>query len=516
MWKDSWKNLAKKVGLLATFSCCLLQSSFLWGNEKEFLEDYRTTLRTTWSSWYPYSYLKIKSLPSSLTGLDIRLVEALSKILHIKIIYRPLSWDKTLNALQEGNIDFVTGASFSEERAVYAYYSDPYRFEENSLFVLRKNASHFRFKSVDELIQYLKNNKFRLGIKEGVIFASPELNHFIANKENAENFIFVKDEKDSLDKLLEDEIDGFLADRIVGSSLIWHLKKNKLVSEHYFGLKTKIHLIFSKKTTTPETVAKFNKAIQMMHEDGTFEDIIAWYLYPVILLETVETPWFRAIDLLGTIFFSISGILIANSLNASFLAAFVYALLPSVGGGLFRDVLFGQRPEVLSSPMHMIVVLLTVIIGYSLVKWFNKFEKIGITGERPELYQKIYGHLQFILTVCDALGLAAFTVTGVLISLMAKVHPLWLWGPFFAFLTGAAGTIIRDILSKRSKLEDIEGEAYSEIALIWGLFLSLGLIYNIDDIQKDVIQDLILVTIAGTFLSRLAIYFFKVPNVYFK
>lgn len=510
-----WQKLMKIVCLLATFSWLCFSSACLFANET-IVEDYREILRTTWSPWYPYSYLQIKSLPSSLTGLDIRLVEALSKILHKRIIYRPLTWDKSLTALEDGNIDFITGATYSADRQAYVYYSEPYRFEENSLFVLRKNTRLYRFKSDIDFINYMKKNKFRLGVKKGVIFASEQINQFLAEKENAEHIVFVNDELDSINQLIDNQIDGFLADRIVGSSLVWHLKKNKLISEHYFGMKTKIYFMFSKKSTTPELVNQFNHAIRKMHEDDTYEDIVAWYLYPVILLETVETTWFHAIDILGTIFFSISGILIANARNSSFLAAFVYAWLPSIGGGIFRDVLFGQKPEALISPLNTLIVFFTVLLGFIVVKVSNKIKKMGLLPEKFYMHDKIYGHLQLILTVCDAFGLAAFTVTGVLISLMAKVHPLWLWGPFFAFLTGAAGTIIRDILSKRSKLEDIEGDIYSEIALIWGLFLSLGLIYNTYDIQKDVIQDLILITITGTFLSRVAFYFFKVPNVYFR
>ena len=45
----------------------------------------------------------------------------------------------------------------------------------------------------------------------------------------------------------------------------------------------------------------------------------------------------------------------------------------------------------------------------------------------------------------DALGLAAFTVIGVVVAVESRSNPLWLWGPLLAALTGAGGGIIRRV-----------------------------------------------------------------------
>lgn len=474
-------------------------------------------LKTGWQEWYPYQYLKNRTISTSLTGLDIRLVNALAKEIHQKIEYKRISWPETLEGLKTGTIDFAYDAAYSKEREAYAYYSKPYRTEEDSLFVLRRKSKLYTFETVEEFLNYVKKKRFRFGANRGVLYTNSEINDFINDPANAEYILPIEDKLDALSKLLNNEIDGFLIDRIAGSALILESKYGFLVSEHNLNVKAPIYLIFSKKTVPVETVLAFNRAIDKLSMDANYQKIITWYLYPVILLRTVHENWFKMLDILGTVFFSISGVLIARSLNVSIFAAFVYAVLPSIGGGIVRDVIFSQRPvDVLTTPLYIAIVYSTVIIGFAISKFLDRTEKHPIHNRLKPFYKKISSHLSFVLMICDALGLAAFTVTGVIVSLVAKAEPLWLWGPFFSFLTGAAGTIIRDILSKNRKLADIEGEIYSEIAILWGLFLSIGLLFNSNNISPDFIQNLVLITVAGAFFTRLLVYYFKVPNVYFK
>jgi hypothetical protein len=40
--------------------------------------------------------------------------------------------------------------------------------------------------------------------------------------------------------------------------------------------------------------------------------------------------------------------------------------------------------------------------------------------------------------------------------------------------------------------------------------------FNANNIQPDFIRNLIFITIAGVFVTRLLIHYFKVPNVYFR
>jgi polar amino acid transport system substrate-binding protein len=111
-----------------------------------------------------------------------------------------------------------------------------------------------------------------------------------------------------------------------------------------------------------------------------------------------------------------------------------------------------------------------------------------------------------LLVICDRLGLATLSVAGVMTSLMARA----------AFLTASFGTILRDLICKNERLEDVVGEINSEVGIAWILFLSLALIYNANNIQADLVRNLILITITGVVVTRLLIHYFKVPNVYFR
>lgn len=205
------------------------------------------------------------------------------------------------------------------------------------------------------------------------------------------------------------------------------------------------------------------------------------------MLQTTGESWFKILDVLGTIFFAISGVLIAYSLNQTLLAALVYGILPSMTGSILRDVIFNRRPvESLESPNLLLICVFTVLIVYLWILGFTKLvqhERFQKSNALKRAITVAHGHLKQILVICDALGLATLTVSGVMISLMARAEPLWLWGPFFAFLTGTFGTIIRDILSKKEHLEEVVGEPYSEVAIVWGLFFSFALIWNANHIR---------------------------------
>lgn len=474
-------------------------------------------LKTSWETAYPYKYLKNPAYPSSLTGLDVQLIKALAKEAEQKVQFQPYAWQQAVRAIEAGTLDFISGATYSAERAQYAFFSKAYRFEENAVFVLRDKMKTYSFDNTKTFLAYIKKNPFRLGVKAGALFADDEINGFVRDPNNAALVITVLNEEEALKQLLQGKIDGFLADRIVGSALIWQAKEGDKVAEIPLNMKVPVYLMFSKKTVSAETVDRFNKAIDNLKQASTYDNITSWYIYPVILLHSINANWFKVIDILGIIFFSISGVLIAYSVNASLIATFLYAFLPSLGGGLLRDIIFNKRPvDALVSPLSISIVIFIVLLGSLLIKVYDKIAERRIKKQLSYYHQKFHSHFKLILTTCDGLGLAAFTVSGVIISLVAKVEPLWLWGPFFAFLTGAFGPIVRDILSKREKLAEIEGEIYSEIAIVWGLFLSVALTLTSHDVHPELIQNLVFMTVAGVFLTRMLIYFLRVPNVYFR
>ncbi len=108
-----------------------------------------------------------------------------------------------------------------------------------------------------------------------------------------------------------------------------------------------------------------------------------------------------------------------------------------------------------------------------------------------------------LIEVFDAIALAAFTVTGVVVVLDTSAQPLWLWGPIAAVLTGSFGGLMRDMFRHDRVVANLRGELYPEIAAVWGVALALFLEWEGERLQPDEIRLGVIVTILGAFLTRM-------------
>lgn len=462
-------------------------------------------LTTGWYSLDPYQFEDVSTGIPFLTGLDIALVAAILKKIGYEANYEPVSWKQHQEDLKTGARDFAPGATKTAEREAFVYFSKPYRFEENALFVLKGNPSDFDGSSIESFLKNLTEKKKKIAVINGFIYADPRVNDWIANPQNQDLILPLSSDEDSLDALLSGKVQGVLSDRLVGSTIIWRKDLGDQIESINLHIRTPIYLMFSKKTTTPEFVAKVNQAIDSLKETQKYQEIIRAYLYPVLLLQTVSALWFQIVEVIGIIAFALSGILIAYRQNATLFGAFLFALMPSLGGGIVRDVIFQRDPVgILRSPLYLGVVILTVLIGMLVIRVMQRQ-----TRKRKTVSLTPSTSVTFLM-LTDALGLASFTVTGVIVSVLAQVEPLWLWGGFFAIVTAVGGGIIRDILSGGKVIVALHGGLYAEIAVFWGGALSLFLIYQSNNVEVDPIKYAVTITIFGVFITRVLCYFFKV------
>ncbi len=191
-----------------------------------------------------------------------------------------------------------------------------------------------------------------------------------------------------------------------------------------------------------------------------------FFLAPAVLEnleQVVNMRWFYYLDLLGTFAFAVAGFLKAHQHKYDYFGAFMLSALPAVGGGTLRDVIVGGErhpPFIFNDPTYLYIVFGVVIIG-------TVFSKTVLASNRKtELLQKL-------LNLFDTVGLAAFTVIGVKVALVAQLD--WFWAPILAAMTCAGGGILTDIvLAKESDV--LKGELYEEVAAIGGLVL-IGLLW---------------------------------------
>ena len=74
--------------------------------------------------------------------------------------------------------------------------------------------------------------------------------------------------------------------------------------------------------------------------------------------------FYLTIDILGTIAFAISGVLVAMEKKLDMFGVFIIAFVTAIGGGTLRDVIIGNTPVVwLRNHTYLLVVLGAVVFA---------------------------------------------------------------------------------------------------------------------------------------------------------
>lgn len=165
---------------------------------------------------------------------------------------------------------------------------------------------------------------------------------------------------------------------------------------------------------------------------------------------SLTDPFFWA-DIIGVVFFALSGAMVAVRKNLDLLGLFIASNLTALGGGVIRDLIVDRTPLSFSLIYPSLTVLIT-LIGFIFFKWF----------QHVELEKRTY----FVLS--DSIGLVAFSVAG---ALVAITHEFNLFGVVvLAFTTAVGGGIIRDVMINELPAVLIS-DFYGTIAILTALLL---------------------------------------------
>lgn len=135
--------------------------------------------------------------------------------------------------------------------------------------------------------------------------------------------------------------------------------------------------------------------------------------------------FYLTIDILGTIAFAISGVLVAMEKKLDMFGVFIIAFVTAIGGGTLRDVLIGNTPVVwMRDYIYVLVVLLSVIFA---ILFVNQLK-----------------YLRKTLFLFDTIGIGLFTMVGVEKGLSADLLPIMCIA--LGTITACFGGVIRDIL----------------------------------------------------------------------
>lgn len=156
-------------------------------------------------------------------------------------------------------------------------------------------------------------------------------------------------------------------------------------------------------------------------------------------------------DIIGIVFFAISGALVAIKNRLDLLGLFISAFLTALGGGITRDIIVDRTPLAFT-----LIYPASIVFGTVLVVLVFRLQRF------VELEKRVF------FVVSDSIGLVAFSVAG---ALLALEHDLNLFGVIvLAFSTAVGGGLIRDILINEIPAVLISS-FYGSIALAVALLL---------------------------------------------
>lgn len=201
------------------------------------------------SDWLPY----VKLTDENVTGTDIELVRSLAIRLGSSLQLIQMSEQRALQQLQQGELDLLFAASFTAERASYAYFSLPYR-EENITAVLSKAllAQHPELQSSTVFFQLAA--KRWSGAVNTAGYYGEDFEHF-KQQDGQSRLYHVAEELRRLQMVAQGRAQYSIVDQNVAH---YHIRQHKELAGlqllpfllHHSG----IHLMLSKKTITASCV----------------------------------------------------------------------------------------------------------------------------------------------------------------------------------------------------------------------------------------------------------------------
>ncbi len=198
--------------------------------------------------------------------------------------------------------------------------------------------------------------------------------------------------------------------------------------------------------------------------------------------------FFQVVDILGTVAFAISGVLIAMHKKMDLFGVLIIAFVTAVGGGTLRDMLIGQTPVSWMTNMTYVYVI------------------FGATVFAIVLKNKI-NYLRTSLFLFDTIGIGLYTVVGIEKGLNIGLHPIICIA--LGTMTASFGGVIRDILCNEIPVI-FRKEIYATACILGGITYFL-----LREIMADTNFVFVIAGIVVIVVRLLAVKFkISLPNLY--
>lgn len=142
-------------------------------------------------------------------------------------------------------------------------------------------------------------------------------------------------------------------------------------------------------------------------------------------------------EILGTIAFSASGAMIGIQRRLDLFGIVFLSVITSFGGGTIRDIILGHFPPRMFYNFEFLAVAVVVSVAVFILTYVNKVK----VAKHVETFE-------FIKNLIDAVGLAAFSIAGVEITIAAGYSDNVVLCILMGMTTGVGGGILRDTMTR--------------------------------------------------------------------
>ncbi|TAI48275.1 trimeric intracellular cation channel family protein [Flagellimonas allohymeniacidonis] len=197
---------------------------------------------------------------------------------------------------------------------------------------------------------------------------------------------------------------------------------------------------------------------------------------------------YQLTDILGTVAFAISGVLVAMDKRLDLFGVLIIAFVTAIGGGTLRDLLIGNTPVTwIQDLTYIMVIPITVVLA---IAFANQLK-----------------YLRKSLFLFDTLGIGLYTMVGIEKGLEAQLSPLVCIA--LGTMTASFGGVLRDILCNEIPVI-FRKEIYATACILGGALYFLLLTFKMPE-SYAYLSAILLVILLRILAVRFKI---RLPNIY--
>lgn len=225
-----------------------------------------TRLKVGYNDWPPYAW---QDPQGDAQGLDVDLMRAFALYLGCEVSFVNVPAKRSHQMLKAGNLDVMMGATMTEARQEYAYFSAHYRDEEVRLFVLDAQKTLISVETWSDIFA----KKLRLLVPSSGWYGD-DYHKSQYRLEQEHLLVLSPDAEKSVQMLVYGRADVIIGDAMAMPYIASQYQDVKLAPLKLVLDQNHIHLMLSKVSMTPELLGQLDLAIQTLMDNGEIARVI--------------------------------------------------------------------------------------------------------------------------------------------------------------------------------------------------------------------------------------------------